>query len=91
MPRPSRLLLVIDQFEEVFSLAAKAEQQQFIAALQTLRRSEQCALVIALRADFYPDLMNSDLWPVDPGQRLEIAAIRGERVASGDSPASRRC
>ncbi len=72
-----RLLLVIDQFEEVFSLADKAERQQFMAALQVLRRSQPCALVIALRADFYPDLMNCELWPVDPGQRLDVAVLRG--------------
>lgn len=75
-----RLLLVIDQFEETFSLADKAERQQFMAALQALRRSPQCALVLALRADFYPDLMNSDLWPVDPGQRLEVAILRGDAL-----------
>ena len=72
-----RLLLVIDQFEEAFSLADKTERQQLMAALQALRRSQQCALVIALRADFYPDLMNSDLWPVDPGQRLDVTGLRG--------------
>ncbi|MFZ2361548.1 MAG: CHAT domain-containing protein, partial [Anaerolineae bacterium] len=75
-----RLLLVIDQFEEAFSLADKAERQQFLAALQVLRRSHQCALVIALRADFYPDLMNSELWPVDPSQRLEVAVLRGDAL-----------
>lgn len=72
-----RLLLVIDQFEEAFSLADMTEGQQFMAALQTLRSCQQCALVIALRADFFPDLMNCELWPVDPGQRLEVAVLRG--------------
>ena len=31
-----------------------------------------------MRADFYPDLMNSELWPVDPADRIEIAPLRGE-------------
>ncbi len=75
-----RLLLVIDQFEEAFSLADKAERQQLMTALQILRRNPQCALVIALRADFYPDLMNCELWPVDPGQRLEVAVLRGDAL-----------
>lgn len=75
-----RLLLVIDQFEEAFSLADKAERQQFMSALLVLRRNQQCVLVIALRADFYPDLMNSELWPVDPGQRLDVAVLRGEAL-----------
>jgi GAF domain-containing protein len=33
-----------------------------------------------MRADFYPDLMNSDLWPVKHNQRLEIAPLRGEAL-----------
>jgi energy-coupling factor transporter ATP-binding protein EcfA2 len=75
-----RLLLVIDQFEEFFTQAERAEQTRFIAVLQDLRAVESCALLIAMRADFYPDLMNSDLWPVDLSQRLEIAPLRGEAL-----------
>ena len=38
-----------------------------------------------MRADFYPDLMTSDLWPMDASQRLEIAPLRGPETAPGDS------
>jgi hypothetical protein len=31
-------------------------------------------------ADFYPDLMNSDLWPITDGQRIEIAPLRGQTL-----------
>lgn len=79
-PPAQRLLVVIDQFEELFTQTGRAEQSRFIAALQTLRTMESCTLLIAMRADFYPDLMNSDLWPVDPSQRLEIAPPRGEAL-----------
>ena len=34
-----------------------------------------------MRADFYPDLMNSDLWPLDPSERVEIAPLRGAALA----------
>ena len=74
------MLLVIDQFEELFSLAGPDERRRLIAVFQALRRVEQCALLVAMRADFYPDLMNSDLWPVDASQRLEIAALRGDAL-----------
>ncbi len=79
-PPAQRLLLAIDQFEELFTQTERAEQSRFIAALQALRTVETCALLIAMRADFYPDLMNSDLWPVHPSQRLEIAPPRGEAL-----------
>ncbi len=75
-----RLLLVIDQFEEIFSLAEAEQRQAFMACFQALRGVEQCALVAAMRADFYPELMNSELWPVDASQRLEIAALRGDAL-----------
>ena len=79
-PPAQRLLLFIDQFEELFTQASPSQQAQFIASLKALQTVENCALLIAMRADFYPDLMTSDLWPVDPSQRLEIAPLRGERL-----------
>ena len=36
--------------------------------------------MLTLRADFYPDLMNSYLWPVDASQRVEVAPLRGEAL-----------
>jgi hypothetical protein len=75
-----QLLLLVDQFEELFTQAERAEQARFIAALQALRAAESCALILTLRADFYPDLMTSYLWPVDASQRVEVAPLRGEAL-----------
>jgi PAS domain S-box-containing protein len=75
-----RLLLIIDQFEELFTQADREEQSRFIATLKTLREKKKCSLLIAMRADFYPDLMISDLWPVPPPQRLEVTPLRGEAL-----------
>jgi hypothetical protein len=72
-----RLLLVIDQFEETFTLAARAAQKEFIATLKSLRAAGNCAVLVTMRADFYPELMSSDVWPVDAAERLEIAPLRG--------------
>ena len=72
-----RLLLVVDQFEELFALSDRDEQRSFVAALQDLRRTGLCTVLVVMRADFYPDLMHSDLWPVDPSQRMEIAPLAG--------------
>jgi len=80
-PPAQRLLLVIDQFEEVFTPQITPEaRRDFIAAVQALRRCESCTLLIAMRADFYPDLIDSDLWPVDATQRLELTPLRGEAL-----------
>lgn len=45
--------------------------------MKRLRRVDRCVVVLALRADFYADLMTSVLWPVGPGERVEIAPLRG--------------
>jgi WD40 repeat protein len=79
-PPAIHLLLVVDQLEEVFTQAGKPRQTGFFAALHALHEVEACTLMLVMRADFYPDLMNSDLWPVDAGQRLEIAPLRGEAL-----------
>ena len=84
-----RLLLLVDQFEEVFTQADKDERARFIAELQALRVPDNCALILTLRADFYPDLMNSYLWPVDSSQRIEVAPLRGEALrAAIEQPAA---
>lgn len=79
-PPSQRFLLVIDQLEELFTQANPIEQSQFITTLQTLRKLENCAILITLRADFYPELMNSDLWPIDGSQRLEVVPLKGESL-----------
>ncbi|MGH1483908.1 MAG: adenylate/guanylate cyclase domain-containing protein [Geminicoccales bacterium] len=79
-PPAERLLLLVDQFEELFTQADREEQARFIAALQAFRVPENCALILTLRADFYPDLMTSYLWPVDASQRVEVAPLRGEAL-----------
>lgn len=88
-PPATRLLLLIDQFEELFTVAERDEQLRFVSVFQKLRHVERCTLLIAMRADFYPDLMNSALWPIDPSQRLEVAPLRGEALrAAIERPAA---
>jgi WD40 repeat protein len=80
-PPAGRLLLVIDQFEELFTqVEERAERSRFLDALAALRASERCALLIALRADFYADLMTSAFPPIDPSERLEVRPLRGEAL-----------
>jgi hypothetical protein len=88
-PEAERLLLVIDQFEELFTQAERGEQMRFIAALLSLRGFENCVLLLTMRADFYPELMNSTLWPILPSQRLEVPPLRGAALrAAIEQPAA---
>jgi hypothetical protein len=78
-PPAQRLLLVVDQFEEIFTWKDDpAGQSRFVSALKGLRAEETCAVLLGLRADFYAELMNSPLWPVEASERLEIGPLRGE-------------
>ncbi len=84
-----RLLLLIDQFEELFTLARRDEQLRFVGLFQQLRARHDATILIAMRADFFPDLMTSALWPIDPSQRLEVAPLRGEKLrAAIERPAT---
>lgn len=79
-PPHRRLLLFIDQFEETFTLVDRAERERFIATLIALRQRPECTLLIALRADFYSELMESALWPVTEGAQLPIAPLLGDAL-----------
>jgi energy-coupling factor transporter ATP-binding protein EcfA2 len=88
-PPARRLLLVVDQFEELFSQAARAEQHMFITAMKRLRTADNCALLITMRADFYPELMNIDLWQEVSSCRMELTPLRGEVLRRAiEKPAS---
>ncbi len=82
-PPAERVLVFVDQLEELFTLADEAEQQRFIATLMALRGESRCYLLLALRADFYGSLMDSDLWPDLAGRisRLEVISLRGSALA----------
>ncbi len=75
-----RLLLIIDQFEELFSQVPKKVQTAFITTIQYLRQVKKCSLILAMRADFYSDLMNSSLDPIQNFERVEIAPLRGDKL-----------
>jgi WD40 repeat protein len=77
-PPARRILLVVDQLEELFVQASRDDQRSFHQALRALEAISEVTILCAMRADFYPDLMNSDLWPIDASQRVEIAPLRGE-------------
>ena len=78
--RASHLLLVVDALEEAFTQATRPEREHFFAELNVLRSLDGCLVVVTMRADFYPDLMSSSLWPLNTGERVEITPLRGAEL-----------
>jgi Sulfatase-modifying factor enzyme 1/TIR domain len=74
-PWAERLLLFFDQSETIFLLPSKEDRARFLALLDRLRRVDRCVVLLAMRADFYADLMTSVLWPLARGERVEIAPL----------------
>lgn len=76
----AELVLVIDQAEELFSLASPEELRRFAASLRPLRAEPRCLLLFTLRADFYSELLLSALWAEGSRQHVDLAPMRGEAL-----------
>jgi hypothetical protein len=81
-PGARRLLVVVDQLEELFTLA-QADVVSFQERLLRLSRLPGAFVVLTVRADFYASLMGSALWREVQAHRAEIAPLdeRGLRQA----------
>ncbi|HET7504841.1 MAG TPA: TIR domain-containing protein [Kofleriaceae bacterium] len=77
-----RLLVFIDQLEELFAQADAGERERFVRALGVLRADRRCHQILALRADFYGALMSSALWADIEGRftRLEVGPLRRDAM-----------
>jgi formylglycine-generating enzyme required for sulfatase activity len=73
----TRLLLVVDQLEEIFTVS-KGDTSKFQNALLELKKHENIFLVLTVRADFYPELMTSLLWPEIQRHRYEVTSLNEE-------------
>jgi WD40 repeat protein len=69
-----RLLLVVDQFEELFTQGG-AEATTFQEALLRLIEIPNVYLILTVRADFYQDLMGSLLWKTMSPHRFEVLPL----------------
>lgn len=84
-PEPP-VLLVVDQLEEVFTLAGapatpadrSARVAAFCAALEQVWSGGRVRCVVAIRADYYPQLMTSPLWAHVRAHRLELLPLGGD-------------
>jgi WD40 repeat protein len=88
-----RLLIFVDQLEELFTLATGPDRAGLIAAMRALRADPRVAFVLTLRADFYAQLMESALWADLDGKlsRLDVGPLRGDALrAAIEAPARAR-
>jgi hypothetical protein len=80
----SSVLLVVDQLEELFTLASADERHAFLAALHALRSVPRCVVICTLRADFFGALIESSLWPEHRDRKqlshIEVSPLRGEAL-----------
>ncbi len=85
------LLILIDQLEELFTLASANQRELFVSALRGLRDEPRCIVVFTLRADFFGVLMESPLWPEQVSQlsRVEVSPLRGEALREAISAPAR--
>lgn len=58
-PSTDRLLLVVDQFEELFTLAPEQVRQPFLEALLEAATASDAAVLLTLRADYYGQVIDS--------------------------------
>ena len=75
---PKRLLY-LDQLEEAFldERDEGGERARFFARLTALGHVPDLAILLAMRADFYADLMRSRAWDAFKDHRVELAPLRG--------------
>ena len=80
MEEGARLLLVVDQYEELYTVARAKQRKQFEQALLRLTDMPDTCRILAARADFYANLMTSPLWPAINQHRLEITPPHGDAL-----------
>ncbi len=82
IPANTRLLLVIDQFEELITTCKQQEREQFLNFLgeALAAHSQQLYLVLTLRSDFEPRFLDSALKAYWINARFPVRAMRGDEL-----------
>jgi formylglycine-generating enzyme required for sulfatase activity len=86
-----RLLVVVDQLEQIFAPnVAKQQRDAFIGSLLRLITISGVSVVLTVRADFYDELMNSALWDAAKSRRLDLGMLDDDSLrAAIVEPAAR--
>jgi WD40 repeat protein len=82
-PRAERLLLIIDQFEELFTLADESQRAPFLGALNEIAGLNTSA-VLATQSSAYEEellgLLRNSGRELQPGERLDVAPLAGDAL-----------
>jgi len=78
--KAQRFLLIVDQLEELFLSSSRSAQTDFFEQTKALCALGFVTVVLVLRADVFPELLASAIWPIDPSLRLEVAPLAGDRL-----------
>ncbi|HEX8199312.1 MAG TPA: toll/interleukin-1 receptor domain-containing protein, partial [Isosphaeraceae bacterium] len=70
----TQFLLVVDQFEELFTVA-RGDTVAFQETLLGLSRVPQVYVVLTVRADFYAELMRLRIWPEIQAHRYDVLPL----------------
>ena len=84
-PPATRLLLIVDQFEEVFA-PGEDKSEPFCQALRGLLHVESLVVVLTVRADFFTELMGTPLWPQIKANRVDVGPLDEAGLRTGDLP-----
>lgn len=82
---PERLVLIVDQFEELYAVARDTSPNDVIPfqeAILELAKMPGYTVVVTVSADFYADLMGSPLWPDVRAHRLEVLPLDEDELRS---------
>ncbi len=82
IPANAKLLLVIDQFEELITICKKQERERFLNFLgeALAAHSQQLCLVLTLRSDFEPRFLDSALKAYWMNARFPVRAMRADEL-----------
>ncbi len=72
-----RLLLIIDQFEEVFT-TAREDTTAFQESLRRIAARPDGYVVLTARSDFYSELFETPLWEEIQAHRFEITPLKAD-------------
>ena len=93
-PRTARLLVVVDQFEEIFTLCRDAnERAAFLSLLLAAAEPDgRCLVIITMRADFYPRITEYPALAEQVGShQLLVGALSKEGLTAAiEQPAFRK-
>jgi WD40 repeat protein len=78
LTKSSEVLLVVDQFEEVYVAEDLQQALRFQELLTKIAGLPCLYIILTARADFFDNIMNSPIWDEFRKNRLEIDTLRGD-------------